>query len=156
MSMPIEEPGPASQAIGDARGPRLDSWKEIAAHLGRDVRTVQRWEARDGLPVRRLQHSKAGSVFAYAAELDAWRDARDPRADERTADGSGGTRTVRWRTWTVAALAGVAVAVVALTLVGLRFGRAAGEGRTPPSARWPCCRWPTCRGPASRRISSTA
>ena len=23
---------------------RLDSWKEIAAYLGRDVTTVQRWE----------------------------------------------------------------------------------------------------------------
>ena len=25
---------------------RLDSWKEIAAYLGRGVRTVQRWERR--------------------------------------------------------------------------------------------------------------
>jgi hypothetical protein len=25
---------------------RLDSWKEIAAHLSRDVTTVQRWEKR--------------------------------------------------------------------------------------------------------------
>lgn len=86
MSVPVEEPGPGRQAVADARGPRLESWKEIATHLGRDVRTVQRWEARDGLPVRRLQHSKAGSVFAYAAELDAWRDAREPRNDERPAE----------------------------------------------------------------------
>ncbi len=60
---------------GDSR--RLESWKEIAGYLGRDVRTVQRWETRDGLPVHRLHHNKLGSVFAYAAELDAWRDARD-------------------------------------------------------------------------------
>ena len=30
---------------------RLDSWKEIARHLGRDVRTVMRWERERGLPV---------------------------------------------------------------------------------------------------------
>ena len=30
---------------------RLESWKEIAAYLGRDVRTAQRWERLGGLPV---------------------------------------------------------------------------------------------------------
>src|SRR5215469_18931981 len=58
----------------DSRGRRLESWKEIAAHLGRDVTTVRRWEKREGLPVYRLQHSKLGSVYAYTSELDAWRD----------------------------------------------------------------------------------
>ncbi len=53
---------------------RLESWKEIAAYLGRDVTTVRRWEKREGLPVYRLQHSKLGSVYAYTLELDAWRD----------------------------------------------------------------------------------
>ena len=51
---------------------KLDSWKEIAAHLGRDVRTVQRWERNEGLPVHRKRHGSLGSVFAYAHELDAW------------------------------------------------------------------------------------
>lgn len=50
---------------------RLDSWKEIAAFLGRDVRTVQRWEE-EGLPVHRRPGSKRTGVFAYDAELDAW------------------------------------------------------------------------------------
>ncbi|MFY9730386.1 MAG: hypothetical protein WB723_11475 [Candidatus Acidiferrales bacterium] len=58
----------------DSRGRRLESWKEIAAYLGRDITTVRRWEKREGLPVYRLQHSKLGSVFAYTLELDAWRD----------------------------------------------------------------------------------
>src|SRR5579864_3901863 len=58
----------------DSRGRRLESWKEIAAYLGRDVTTVRRWEKREGLPVYRVQHSKLGSVYAYTAELDAWRD----------------------------------------------------------------------------------
>ncbi|MGE0462502.1 MAG: tetratricopeptide repeat protein [Vicinamibacterales bacterium] len=51
---------------------RLDSWKAIAVYLNRDVRTVQRWEAREGLPVHRLQHDRLASVYAWAPEIDAW------------------------------------------------------------------------------------
>ncbi len=51
---------------------RLDSWKEIAAYLKKEVRTVQRWEKSLGLPVRRLTQGKQGTVFAYKADLDAW------------------------------------------------------------------------------------
>jgi tetratricopeptide (TPR) repeat protein len=61
------------EAQTDSRGRRLESWKEIAAYLGRDVTTVRRWEKREGLPVYRLQHSKLGSIYAYTSELDAWR-----------------------------------------------------------------------------------
>jgi tetratricopeptide (TPR) repeat protein len=49
---------------------RLESWKEIAGYLRRSVRTVQRWEAKAGLPVRRLPD--LGTVYAHAFELDAW------------------------------------------------------------------------------------
>ena len=58
-------------------GARLDAWKEIAAYLRRDIKTVQRWERRHGLPVHRLQHDKPGSVYAYRTELDAWMAGRD-------------------------------------------------------------------------------
>src|SRR5579859_332329 len=51
---------------------KLDSWKEIAAYLKRDVRTVQRWEELEGLPVHRHFHQKVGSVYAYTAEIDSW------------------------------------------------------------------------------------
>lgn len=51
---------------------RLESWKEIAAYLKKGVRTVQRWERTDGLPVRRLGQDRAGLVFAYKSEIDAW------------------------------------------------------------------------------------
>src|SRR5688572_23044902 len=37
---------------------RLESWKEIAVYLKRDVTTVQRWEKKEALPIRRLPHEK--------------------------------------------------------------------------------------------------
>lgn len=86
----------------DSRGRRLESWKEIAAHLGRDVTTVRRWEKREGLPIYRLLHSKLGSIYAYTSELDAWRDkqalagatyAPDAEADRQA------TRIRRTRRW---------------------------------------------------------
>src|SRR5512139_3515228 len=59
---------------------RLDSWKEIAAYLNRDVTTVQRWEKREGMPVHRHLHDRMGSVYASRAELDAWGQSRNLRA----------------------------------------------------------------------------
>ena len=56
---------------------RLDSWKEIAAYLKRDVTTVQRWEKREGMPVHRHLHDRMGSVYASRAELDAWTRGRN-------------------------------------------------------------------------------
>src|SRR5215469_3129122 len=50
---------------------RLNSWKEIAAYLGRGVRTVQRWE-KMGLPVQRPKSGSRGSVTAEADEIDNW------------------------------------------------------------------------------------
>ncbi len=64
---------PSQAKIGESRtGDLLDSWKEIATYLGREVRTVQRWEKKEGLPVHRRLHEKAGSVYAYKSEIDAW------------------------------------------------------------------------------------
>ena len=64
---------------------RLDFWKEIACYLNRNVRTVQRWEAFESMPVHRHLHAKSGSVHAFRSELDAWRKERSfcspPRCD---------------------------------------------------------------------------
>jgi len=68
--MPSNPPAPANSAD------RLDSWKEIASYLRRDVRTVQRWEKKEGLPVHRHQHDKLGSVYASRTELDSWLSTR--------------------------------------------------------------------------------
>jgi TolB-like protein/Flp pilus assembly protein TadD len=71
-------PGPEGPALYDKK---LVSWKEIASHLGREVRTVQRWEKSEGLPVRRHEHLKKSTVYAYASELDEWFRKRQPKDD---------------------------------------------------------------------------
>jgi len=50
----------------------LDSWKEIAVFLQRGVRTVQRWEREECLPVHRHRHGRGGTVFALAPEIQKW------------------------------------------------------------------------------------
>lgn len=95
---------------------RLESWKEIAAYLGREVRTVQLWEKSEGLPIHRHQHARQGSVYAFKSELDAWRGARKnspvaaPPPDRR-----------RWIMWAAAVL-----------LVILAAGFGISRMRTPP------------------------
>ena len=64
---------PQAQTAGSGR---LDSWKKIAAHFHRDVKTVQRWEHREGMPVHRHVHDKQGSVYAFRSELDIWWQSR--------------------------------------------------------------------------------
>ncbi len=58
----------------------LESWKEIAAYLKRDVRTVKRWEKSEHLPVHRQLHQARSSVYCFPSELDAWRAHRQPVA----------------------------------------------------------------------------
>jgi formylglycine-generating enzyme required for sulfatase activity len=52
----------------------LDSWKEIAAYLGRSEKTCRRLEKELGLPVHRLEDSPKARVFAYQVEIDQWRE----------------------------------------------------------------------------------
>jgi Tol biopolymer transport system component len=106
---------------------RLDSWKEIAAHLSRDVTTVQRWEKREGMPVHRHVHDRMGSVCASRAELDAWTRSRNlppaaqgngniapsptpPAAPPRRAMS---TSLVRWQLILPLAAVGAALAITA-------------------------------------------
>lgn len=50
----------------------LNSWKEIAHHLDRGVRTVQRWEHELHLPVHRIGTGKRSPVYANVSELNFW------------------------------------------------------------------------------------
>lgn len=51
---------------------RLDSWKEIANYLNRDIGTVIRWEKERGLPIYRAPGGKRKVIFAYRREIDTW------------------------------------------------------------------------------------
>jgi len=60
---------------------RLDSWKDIAGYLNRDVRTVQRWEKQEGLPVHRHLHDERSSAYAFTNEIDEWLKGRAEHGD---------------------------------------------------------------------------
>jgi len=82
--MPNER-GPTSEGVPE-NADRLDSWKDIASYLQRDVSTVQRWEKRESMPVHRHVHDKLGSVYAFRSELDVWwRGRRSHLAHQQTA-----------------------------------------------------------------------
>src|SRR5689334_6039697 len=81
----VDQQSPGQQQSSALPNGRLDSWKEIAAYLNRDVTTVQRWEKREGMPVHRHLHGRMGSVYAYRADLDAWVNSRNvPLAPDAT------------------------------------------------------------------------
>jgi TolB-like protein/tetratricopeptide (TPR) repeat protein len=125
MSEPISGAQPPEKTSEE----RLDSWKEIAAYLKRDVTTVQRWEKREGMPVHRHLHDKRGSVYALPSELDDWQQSRRltlPEEEESeaeppklTREDQGGGTSPRARFWFV--LAGLAVlAVLAIAYLKVR------------------------------------
>jgi TolB-like protein len=108
---------PSTATSGDER---LDSWKEIAAYLKREVRTLHRWEAQEGLPIHRHLHKERGSVYAYKSELDSWWNNRRavlerpaPAADARVRPG---------RLRLTAMVVGLAILAAAIVyLAGRRF-----------------------------------
>jgi hypothetical protein len=136
----MDSPGPQSpqtphvpKATPFASG-RLDSWKEIAQYLNRDIRTVQRWEEACGLPVYRRPSGrlKGGPVYAYRSELDAWLRQTPPPALEKATVPAASAATLRgkrfWPYW-------AAVAVFVLAAVGAAVWRFA-----LPKARAPALR----------------
>jgi len=99
-----EEPTPPSPRE------KLSSWKEIAAWLGVNVRTAQKWEAESGMPVRRVPGSNR--VIAYTGELTAWlhgaHEAETEAARQREEKNRRRTR------WAVAALGAVLLLAAAV------------------------------------------
>src|SRR4051812_15126845 len=88
---------------------RLESWKEIADHLRTSIRTAQRWEKFEGLPVVRHGHARQDTVYAFQVEIENWRASRDRRVRgkqipagqldlrEALADVPAVTRSASWR-----------------------------------------------------------
>lgn len=114
----------------EADGDRLLGWKAIATYLGRDIRTVQRWESSERLPIHRLEHQRQGSAYAFKSELDAWQKRRsvDPvPVAEVQPEGLPSVR--RSHSWVVAT-ALVALAAVILGVVWMARNRG-GTGGVP-------------------------
>lgn len=109
---------------------RLNTWKEVAAFFGKDERTVRRWEATRGLPVRRVPGGARNSIFAYVSELERWLgtagDASAGPAGVQVARGFGppSRRGI---------LIGFGIGVAAVA-AGLVLGRAGWEMLSPPLA----------------------
>jgi hypothetical protein len=64
----------------------LNGWKEIAAYVGKSVRSVQRWEDTLGLPVRRIRTPDGQIVYAEADEIDGWRRKLDTTPEPEPED----------------------------------------------------------------------
>jgi Tol biopolymer transport system component len=94
-------------------GEKLESWKQIACYLKRDVRTVQRWEKREGLPVHRHAHDKLGSIYAFTGEIDAWSESRRLRNGKKESKGDGNSR----RLWLISLIAIASAAALVVWLV---------------------------------------
>jgi TolB-like protein/Tfp pilus assembly protein PilF len=129
--------GESSRGIPGPESPpdvRLESWKGIAVYLKRDVTTVQRWEKREGMPVHRHVHEKRGSVYALAAELEAWQGGRKLRLEEEEGEAQGSAHENDAAKTKAGARWWPAVAGVALVAL-LAIGYVAFRGRTDRAAR---------------------
>ena len=101
---------------------RLDSWKEIADYLARDVRTVIRWEKDKGLPVHRVPGGKRQAVFAYTSEIDKWLSGLGPnehRIGDSQLEGGYRDRAPADRPW-ISAIIALAGAVSIVTVLVFR------------------------------------
>jgi len=68
---------PTTDPNGTTSADTLHGWKEIANHLGRSTRAVQRWEIELRLPVHRLKGAEGQTVYALRNEIDEWKKSRD-------------------------------------------------------------------------------
>ncbi len=97
--------------------PHLESWKEIAAYFGKSIRTVQRWERTEGLPVHRHLHDRRATPYAFDSELRGWLAGRG-RGSKTEAETR--PQTTHKSRWICAGLAAAAIVAVTLGLTGAR------------------------------------
>ena len=129
-------------ALSRVKNDILNGWKEIAGYLGRDRRTVERWEKQRGLPVRRVPGAGRASVYALISELDEWlanskvsepnpEDAEPAQVPGQAprADSQPGLAPESARSAPVDSVAGTSVAGAKDELFGANAGTEAEQGR---------------------------
>lgn len=119
---------PSGKAAAASAGGRLDSWKEIAAYVGRDERTAQRWHRLYGLPVRRPAGRAGTRVFAFSDEIDAWLAAQVRRQAAGSVGEAGPAPARGW-----GAIALILLALVTALLALLLLGEEAAASAEPAS-----------------------
>lgn len=115
---------------------RIDGWKSIGAHFGRDRTTAIRWARERDLPVHRLPGGKTGTVFALRHELELWARGAEVAAEaikeEAPAVVQAPPRPGRWgRLALIAAAAVVVLGAAALTVPRLMHSEAAATTPSP-------------------------
>lgn len=98
--------------------------EDISKYLGKDIRTVQRYQV-EGFPIHRRQNARHGSVHAYKSEIDKWWITRDPALrQERPELGrvAAVSRLKRYIRPAIYLAAGIVLTLSALTARQLLFG----------------------------------
>ena len=95
---------------------RLDGWKAIGAHFGRDRTTAIRWARDRDLPVRSLPGGKTRTVYAFRSELDGWARAVEHTAKPAPDPARSDPKPVSGRGWRSRIATGAAI--ISLAAVG--------------------------------------
>lgn len=124
----------ASDRNGESSADTLNGWKEIAACLGKSVRTAQRWERELGLPTHRIKTPDGQIIFGKRSEIDVWRSGMDQRRLgllESSADHAGPARVRR-----IAWAAAIVVVIMAGALVVWKLQQLRSRPEVPTTLRF--------------------
>jgi hypothetical protein len=114
----------AIEANGTNAPRTLNGWKEIAAYLGKSVRSVQRWELTLHLPVHRIRTPDGQIVYAQTDEIETWRRQLDRSPEQADSDAA---EEVAFRPRFVLAAGAVLVVFAAGMLAGIFMSRPSRE-----------------------------
>jgi hypothetical protein len=106
---------------------KLESWKEIASFIGRDVRTSIRWAKDRGMPVHRIPGGDRSRVYASRSEIKAWVEGKREEKPAELPSTAQAAPSKRTKSQLVAGVAIVLIAAGALAFAirwrSVRFDR---------------------------------